>query len=132
MRSDLDRAVTRLSLVKFFPSSAEAMGAMREFLLLICPHKESLEWLVFELVNKVGEWPGAADVRGLLSVKYMPADGLRTDCGIPGYRPQDFETAEIDRHYTRVMGGIPAGDMKRIEGKRLADIAPLLLEKGMK
>lgn len=121
----------RLSLLKYQTGQAIAQAALMEFLALICPHREALEWLVSELVNKVGEWPGPADVRGLLSVKYMPADGLRTDCGIPGYRPQDFEAREIDRHYIRVAGGIPASDMKRLEGERLAEIYSKRIDKGM-
>jgi hypothetical protein len=114
-------------LVKFFPSDGNARGALMEFLVLICPHKEALEWLVSEVVNKVGQWPGAADLRGLLSTRYMPADGLRTDCGIIGYRPEDHEAREIDRHYTRTHGGIPADELKRLEGEALARLSPQLL-----
>ena len=111
--------------MRYFPSDPNARGALMEFLVLICPHKESLEWLVSELVNKIGEWPGAAELRGLLSTRYMPADGMRTDCGIPGYRPEDYERQELDRHETRKVGGLIEDDPMRSLVSGLAEIKRL-------
>ena len=127
-RSDLDRAITRMKLVKFFPTDAEAHGALKEFLVMICPHKEALEWLVSELVNHVGAWPGAADLRGLLCTMYKPADGIYVDCKIPGYRWQDFEDRAIEQG--QQYKSLEVGPQPALQ-QRIGEIAPKLLDKGI-
>jgi hypothetical protein len=124
-KNDLVKAVGRLSLLKYEKSQAMVEAALMEFLALICPSREALDWLVAELVNKIGEWPGTADVRGLLCTMYKPADGIHVDCKIPGYRWQDFEDRAIEnaqKYKALEMGTQP------ILQQRIAEIAPKLLE----
>ena len=124
---DLDKALMRLSLLKYSRDQPVVQAALQEFLAQICPSREALEWLVSELVNKIGEWPGPADVRGLLCTMYKPADGIHVDCKIPGYRWQDFEDRAIERaqqYKVLEMGPQP------ILQQRIAEIAPKLLERG--
>lgn len=128
---DLENALDRLKLMKYFPSDPGAQAALQELLAHICPHREALEWLVFTLINQVPEWPGSHAIRGLLCTKYDAADGIDADCTIPGFRPQDYEARTYDAHQQIKAGGwtpqdetvrklAAALDMKQIAGKKSA------------
>ena len=54
--------------------------------------------LVAELVNHVGEWPGPAEVRGLLCTRYDAADRIDAYCNLPGYRAADCEARSLTEH----------------------------------
>lgn len=108
---DLDNALDRLKLMKFFPSDPGAQAALWELLGRICPHLEALEWLTFTLIDRVAEWPGAQAIRGLLCTKYDAADGVDAYCTIPGFRPEDGESRTIEAHQQWKSGGwVDSGD----------------------
>jgi hypothetical protein len=92
----------------------------------MCPHVEALEWLVAELVNHVGEWPGPANVRSLLCQRCKPADGIETGCGIPGYTPEDCEARAISEHQGRL--ALERGP-QQVLLERLAEFAPKMLDR---
>lgn len=103
---DLDQALDDLAMLRYFPSDTRA--SVMHLLAKICPHREALEWLIGELVNHVGEWPGPAEVRGLLCSRYDAADGIDGWCNLPGYRAEDSEAhylAGHDQRKTRELGG---------------------------
>ena len=95
---ELDHAINRLRLMKFFPPDAAAHAALAELLAKICPHREALEWLVSTLQNHIAEWPGAHEVRGLLCTRYDAADGVDAWCSLPGFTAGDAEERYYDRH----------------------------------
>lgn len=97
-RTELEDAINRLKLLKFFPTDPGAHAALFELLAKICPHREALEWLVTTLQDHVPEWPGAQSIRGLLCTKYDAADGVDEYCNIPGFRPQDCEARYYEQH----------------------------------
>jgi hypothetical protein len=77
----------------------EAMRApVRALLGRICPHRAALYWLVCEIVNHINEWPGPAELRGLLCTRFDPEDGIDRPCNLPGYSPDDQEAKYIVRH----------------------------------
>lgn len=86
----LAAAIAGMSILKFFPMDEIQHRVMAEFLRKLCGHAEGLSWLVQQLVNRVGEWPGPAQVRGIYCTRYKPADGLENfDCTIRGFTPED-------------------------------------------
>jgi hypothetical protein len=102
-------ALVQLSMLKYFPPG-QAQKAILLYLERLCGTADRLHWLVTELVNHVGEWPGPAEVRGLFCSRYRPADGIEADCSLPGYSPAAGE-AKSQR------GDIPklsAGDAQKL------------------
>jgi hypothetical protein len=77
--------------------SEAARASVMRYLAEMCPHREALRWLVREVINHVGKWPGLAEVRGILCMRYDPADGIDGDSTIPGYRADDAEMRYILR-----------------------------------
>ena len=96
---DLERAATRLGMLRYW--TADLRAPVMHLLAQICPHREALEWLVNELVNVVNEWPGPAEVRGLLCTRYDAADGIDGWCNLPGYRAEDYESRHLAEHDQR-------------------------------
>jgi hypothetical protein len=123
--SNLRKAIDSLKLLKYFPADPAAHGALMELLTGMCPDLEALDWLVAELMNHVGEWPGPANVRGLLCQRCKPADGIETDCGIPGYTPADCEARAIREHQGRKALEIGS---KQVLLERLVEFAPKMLD----
>ena len=93
---EMKSAMLQLSMLKFFPQ-AEAQQAIAMYLAQICGNGDRLSWLVSQLVNHVGEWPGPAEVRGLLCSRFKPADGIEADCTLAGFSPSDGEIASASK-----------------------------------
>lgn len=124
-QGDLNSAITRMKLLKFFPGDPGARGALMELLATLCPHREALLWLTDTLINRVGEWPGPTELRGLLCTHYRPADGVEAYCGLPGWTARDMEQREIDRNDSHK--ALESGPQQVLRD-RLAEVAPKLLE----
>lgn len=86
-------------MLEYFPRDSRA--AIMHLMAAMCPHREALRWLISEMVNHVGKWPGPADFRGLLCTRYEPADGIDQWCSLPGYRPFDSESKCLAEHEQR-------------------------------
>lgn len=128
-RSDIEKALTRLRMMKFMPTDPGFQASLAELLAQICPHKEALEWLVSTLLSRVSEWPGAYEVRALLCTKYDAADGIDAYCSLPGFRADDYESQYYERHQQLKAGGwekrgeiiqrlANSCDMKQLTGKK--------------
>jgi hypothetical protein len=96
---DLEKACEDLALLRYWTPDMPA--PVMHFLAQICPHRQALQWLVAELVNRIGYWPGSAEVRGLLCTRYNAADGIDQWCSLPGYRAEDCEARYLERHEQR-------------------------------
>jgi hypothetical protein len=85
--------VENLSAMKFFPATDSAKRVIMELIERMVGTEKQLAWLEGELINRVGEWPGPAELRALFCTRYRPADGIAgKDCAIPGYTPGDYES----------------------------------------
>jgi hypothetical protein len=86
-------AIASMSILKYFPMDEIQHRVMADFLRKLCGHVEGLSWLVSQLVNRVGEWPGPAQVRGIYCTRFKPKDGIEDEsgCTIPGFTPDDCE-----------------------------------------
>ena len=98
---NLAAALVQLSMLRFFPQG-QAQKAIALYLEQLCGRADRLHWLVSELVNHVGEWPGPAQVRGLFCSRYRPADGIEADCSLPGYTAADGEAISQRRELPRL------------------------------
>lgn len=120
-KADLDAAISQLSMCARFPSDEGARAAIQLLLAHICPSCEALDWLVGEFVNRIGEWKGPVELRGVLCTRYPPVDGIEATCSIAGYRPEDAEARNYDRHQQLKAGGWMDGqELKKLcESERL-------------
>lgn len=105
-KTDLDAAIAQLSICARFPGDEAARAAIQLLLARMCPSREALDWLVLEFVNRIGEWRGPVELRGVLCTRYRPQDGIEATCSIPGYRPEDGEARAYDRHLQLKAGGL--------------------------
>lgn len=121
--ADLGTAVTRLSMLEFFPQEAGTRAAIMDLLAQIVPHQQALDWLVGEYVNKIGHWHGPKELRAVLCWKYKPADGIEADSALPGYRVSDGEAISLEKHEQVKASGISEEMSQFISGlaERLAE-----------
>lgn len=107
-------------MLKYWPSDPATRAEIGGLLARMVPHREALQWLVRVMVDRIGEWPGPAELRALLCTRYRPADGIERDCSIPGYRPQDYEAQAIERHIALKAGAIAPASLEivRLAGGR--------------
>lgn len=118
--NDLEAALSALAMLKYWPSDPATRAEIGGLLARMVPHREALQWLVRVMVDRIGEWPGPAELRALLCTRYRPADGIERDCSIPGYRPQDYEAQAIERHIALKAGAIAPASLEivRLAGGR--------------
>ena len=98
---DLTDAVDELATLPFFPH--ESRGAVMIMLRRMCPHRAALRWLTGQVVNHVDQWPGIAELRGILCSRYDPADGIDQWSSLPGYRAEDAEMRHIEEREQRLL-----------------------------
>lgn len=94
---DLEAAVNDLESIPFFPR--ESRATVITHLRKMCPHKRALRWLVDTAVTNCRQWPGIAEIRGLLCSRFDAADGIdQPNCSIPGFSAEDAEARYLARH----------------------------------
>ncbi len=119
---DLADAIEDMGMLRYFPSDPGARAAIARLLAKMVPHKAALRWLVDAMVNRVGEWQGPTELRGVLCWRYKPQDGIEAPCSAAGFNSLDAETAAIEAHEKRKAEW--QADARRMIEEHL----PLLLE----
>lgn len=89
--SDIIAAMVELSTLRYFPADDLTKRAVMSQIMRYCDRSDGLSWLVSQLVNRVGQWPGPAEVRGLYCSRFKPADGIEANCSLPGFTAEDGE-----------------------------------------
>jgi len=112
-KRDLDAAIADLGTCRFFPTDPAVHASVQMLLCKICPSKEALNWLIDAMVNKVGEWKGPAELRGILCWKFKPSDGIEGISTVPGFRWQDGEEASLAEHEQLKVGGWSAPKLEQ-------------------
>lgn len=107
---DLDAALDDMEMLKYFPK--EARASVKLLFIRMIPHRRALIWLTRELVDHVGEWPGPAEVRGLLCTRYDAADGIDQRCSLPGFTAEENYQRHLEQHQQLKAGGI-TDDMRK-------------------
>lgn len=94
---DVQDAIATMSLLKFFPSGDVAVRVLIDLLIRLCSTREQLNWLVETLINRIGEWPGPAQLRALFCTRFPPADGIEgPPCELSGFTPADGEQRYVE------------------------------------
>ena len=117
-QADLKRAITRLSMLRFFPSDVDVRAEISRELARMVPSMQALEWLVDTMVTKVGSWYGPRELRGVLVTAFPSADGVDALCNeTPG-----FTGAELEGRYFQE-NIMPENKLSQSSQKLLAGIA---------
>lgn len=94
---DLEDAVNDLGMIPFFPRESRA-SVMRE-LAKMMPNLPALRWTVETAVAHCRQWPGMAEIRGLLCSRFSPADRIdQPYCTIPGFTAEENEAKYLEQH----------------------------------
>ena len=62
--------------LKYFPSDTEARFGIAAALAKMVATESQLRWLVEVAPTLYTDWPGVKEIRGLLCMKFKPADGI--------------------------------------------------------
>ncbi len=89
--ADLTKAIASLTLLRFFPAEDIARASIMELLSRMIGTVEQLDWLVVTMIDRVGEWPGPKELRGVFCTRFKPADGIEAWCSLPGFTAADSE-----------------------------------------
>jgi hypothetical protein len=88
-------------MLDFWPASPETRAEIGKLLAQMVPHREALDYVLDELINRVGKWPGPKEVRGILCSRYEPADGVDEWCTLPGLNAASGEQRTLLEHEER-------------------------------
>jgi hypothetical protein len=98
-KDQITNAVAALGALSFFPSDAPARAAIMQLIQRMVPTVAQLDWLVSTMLNRVGEWKGPKELRGVFCSRFKPADGIETDCAATvGFTPNELATQAIGGH----------------------------------
>jgi hypothetical protein len=109
---EIIKGVGKLGTLRFFPASRDERVAIMEMLERMVTTKAQLDWLVTTMIDKVGEWKGPLELRGVFCTRFDPADGVTACCGQTiGFRNEDFEAvAALPKQADKQQ--LPAGPMR--------------------
>lgn len=94
-------AAARLTALAMYPTNPAAHAEIMRLLQRMVPHAQALDWLVTTMIDRVGEWKGTAELRGLLCTRFKPADGVEAYCSLAGFTPADSESQTLLEHEDR-------------------------------
>jgi hypothetical protein len=75
--------------IAFVPVAEEDTAIILMSLGNMVGTKAQLDWLTYMACNVMAKW-SLAELRGLYCTRYDPLDGVRAECTIPGYTPEDM------------------------------------------
>ena len=121
------QAVSKLSLMAFFPSDSDARSALIWALMQLAETQEQLEWLVERALKLYSRWPGVGELRALYCSRFKPRDGVEAYSEIyqrgfphespePAPPPPRVTITTADREFEREIR--EAAERKRLPGGR--------------
>ncbi|HVY93999.1 MAG TPA: hypothetical protein VHA14_14660 [Bryobacteraceae bacterium] len=114
MREKIIKAVGDLAALKYFPSDEGARVALMELLDRMVSTPEQLRWLVRTLIDRVGEYPGPAEIRAVFCTRFRPKDSVEVWSALPGFTAADSERKYIAASDERKAAEqIPAAALKQ-------------------
>lgn len=115
---DLDLAIDSMRMLRYFPTDPGAHAAIKELLAKMVPSHEALCWLIDTVIENCTEWPGPADLRGLLCTHYAPQDGIDRSCSLVGFRPADYEEKAYSEHLALKAGSSPEPTLTLVKARK--------------
>jgi hypothetical protein len=92
---NLRDAVDDLATIPFFPR--ESRSSVQRELAKMCPSYKALRFVVDAAQARCTQWPGMAELRGLLCSRYDADDGIdQPCCSIPGFTAEDAEARFLE------------------------------------
>ncbi len=89
-------------LLRFFPQDEISKEVIMEYVAKLVNDGEQLAWLDNAMVEKVGEWRGAKELRGVFCTRFAPRDGIEGDCDSGVFSPAALEGKA---HHAELMAG---------------------------
>jgi len=128
-QQELESAVAQMTILRFFPAEPVARAMVMQVLSRIVGTSQQLNWLVDTLINRVGEWHGPAELRGIFCTRFKPADGIEANCSISGFTAADSEMAHVSAPAPRYL---PAPDDEPIGTELFTGIEALVKSRKLK
>lgn len=97
-KKQIEMAVAKLTVLKFFPAEMIARAVVMGILDRMVGTVEQLDWLVTAMIDRVGEWKGPKELRAVFCTRYRPFDGIEAWSEIPGFTALDSEAAHYFEH----------------------------------
>src|SRR5690348_14509423 len=97
-QNEIVQAVARMTALSMFPNNPAAHKEIMRMLDRMVSTSEELEWLVATMIDRVGEWKGTAELRGVFCTRFRPKDGIERWSTIPGFTPEDSESQTLLEH----------------------------------
>jgi len=93
---EIQKAVERLAALRYFPGDEGGRAEVMRLVQRMVATKEQLDWLIGTMIDRVGEWRGTVEFRGLFCWRWPPADGIEASClETPGFTADDSEAAYL-------------------------------------
>jgi hypothetical protein len=128
-QQQLEAAVAQMTILRYFPAESIARAMVMDLLSRLVGTAEQLNWLTRTLVDRVGEWHGPAELRGIFCTRFKPADGIEADCSVRGFTAGDSEMAHITAPAPRYL---PAPDDEAIPADFFSNVEALAKSRKLK
>ena len=115
------QAAMRLRVLKFYPNDRNVDLEVARIFGRMVSTNEQLNWLVETMVDKIGEWHGPMELRGVFCTRFKPCDGVEVSCvSSQGFTPSDQEMRSISAHQEQKL--LESTKVRLIAGK--VDVIP--------
>ena len=104
---EIDAKIARIvvgwaSLVRYFPANEIGQQLVMELVRSMVSNDrdtamKQLDWLTSQMVNTVGEWQGAKELRGVFCSRFQPRDGVEVDSTHPAFNAAAGEAKSIEQ-----------------------------------
>jgi hypothetical protein len=92
---NLRDAVDDLATIPFFPK--ESRASVQREMAKMCPSYKALRFVVDTAQARCTQWPGMAELRGLLCSRFDAADGIdQPHCSIQGFTAEEAEARFLE------------------------------------
>lgn len=90
------------ALLRYFPQDEISKTVIMRLLDRMVATVEQVDWLRTAMVDRVGEWRGGKELRGVFCSRFPPKDGIETDCEAGPFTPSALEG---QAHHTELLAG---------------------------
>lgn len=125
---EIERAMTTIAAMKFFPASETGIRLeVMELLRDMVAASEQMDWFRRTIRDKIAEWPGLAGMRGIFCAYHRPADGIDAESNLPGFTREDRNLRVESRLYQNLLAGYREDAKAITDGKEPVPLEPFVL-----
>jgi len=100
----IEAVVGEFGMLKFFPTGEIEREAVMHLIRAMVGTQEQLDWLRSTMINRVGQWHGPADLRGVFCSEFLPLDGINATSEVPRFTQEDRNARWMEREGERITG----------------------------